>query len=108
VLYHMFFTAPTYAEANIPTVSVILDLQHKELPQFFSPHEIGLRDSFMAELKHKADRVICISEHTRKTVLKHLKTMPERTYAVPICIQTRLSRPDEKNGLVSVRRCRKK
>ena len=31
------FTAPTYAEANIPTVSVILDLQHKELPQFFHP-----------------------------------------------------------------------
>ncbi len=93
------FTAPTYAEANIPTVSVILDLQHKELPQFFSPHEIGLRNSFMAELKHKADRVICISEHTRQTVLKHLETMPEKTYAVPICIQTRLSPPERKTQM---------
>lgn len=87
------FTAPTYAEANIPTVSVILDLQHKELPQFFSPHEIGLRDAFMEKLRHKADRVICISEHTRQTVLKHLKMPPQKTHAVPICIQSRLSRP---------------
>lgn len=92
------FTAPTYAEVNIPTVSVILDLQHRELPQFFSPHEIGLRNNFMGELKRKADRIICISDHTRKSVLKHLETLPERTHAVPICIQTRLSCPEAKTG----------
>lgn len=88
------FTAPSYAEGNIPTVSVVLDLQHRELPQFFSLHEIGLRNDFMAELKRKADRIICISEYTRKTVLNHLEIPPERTHAVPICIQTRLSRPE--------------
>lgn len=87
------FTATTYAEGNIPTVSVVLDLQHRELPQFFSLHEIGLRNDFMAELTRKADRIICISEHTRKTVLKHLGVPSEKTHAVPICIQTRLSRP---------------
>lgn len=88
------FTAPTYAEGSIPTVSIVLDLQHRELPQFFSRHEVGLRNDFMSELKRKADRIICISEYTRKTVLKHLEIPPERTHAVPICIQTRLSRPE--------------
>ena len=88
------FTAPTFAEGNIPTVCTVLDLQHKELPQFFSRHEVGLRNDFMAELKHKADRIICISEHTRKTLINHLEIPPERTHAVPICIQTRLSRPE--------------
>jgi len=86
------FTAPIYAEKNIPTVSVVLDLQHIALPQFFSLHEIGLRNDFMMELTRKADRIICISEHTRKTVLKHLGVPPEKTHSVPICIQTRLSR----------------
>ncbi len=93
------FTAPTYVEGNIPTVSVVLDLQHRELPQFFSLHEIGLRNDFMAELTRKADRIICISEHTRKTVLKHLGIPPERIHAVPICIQSRLSRPEPEKGL---------
>ena len=93
------FTAPTYAEGNIPTVSVVLDLQHRELPQFFSFHEIGLRNDFMAELKRKADRIICISEHTRKTVLKHLEIPPERTHAVPICIQTRLFCPEAEKSV---------
>jgi glycosyltransferase involved in cell wall biosynthesis len=88
------FTAPTFAEGNIPTVSVVLDLQHRELPQFFSFHEIGLRNDFMAELTRRADRIICISEHTRKTLLRHLNIPPERTHAVPICIQKRLSRPE--------------
>lgn len=93
------FTAPTYAQANIPTVSVVLDLQHRELPQFFSPHEIGLRNDFMSDLNRKADQIICISEYTRKSVLKHLGIPPERTHAVPICIQTRLSCPEKKKHL---------
>ncbi len=93
------FTAPTYAEGNIPTVSVVLDLQHRELPQFFSLHEIGLRNDFMGELSRKADRIICISEHTRKSVLKHLSIPPERTHAVHICIQTRLSRPEAEKSV---------
>ena len=93
------FTAPTYAEGNIPTVSVVLDLQHRELPQFFSRHEVGLRNDFMAELKRKADRIICISEYTRETVLKHLEIPPERTHAVPISIQTRLSRPEAEKSI---------
>lgn len=93
------FTAPSYAEGNIPTVSVVLDLQHRELPQFFSLHEIGLRNDFMAKLTRKADRIICISEYTRKTVLKHLEIPPERTHAVPISIQTRLSRPEAEKSV---------
>ncbi|MCF8127330.1 MAG: glycosyltransferase family 4 protein [Deltaproteobacteria bacterium] len=93
------FTAPTYAEVNIPMVSVIHDLQHRELPHFFSPHEIDLRDNFMAEVRRKADRIICVSEHTRQTVLKYLKTEPERTYAVHNCIQSRIFHLDEKERL---------
>ncbi|MFH1953338.1 MAG: glycosyltransferase, partial [Pseudomonadota bacterium] len=91
------FTAPTYAEPGIPTVSVIYDLQHRDLPQFFSPHEIGVRNSFMSRVSQQADHIICISENVRQAVLKHLKTDPERTHTVHVCIQSRLSIPDPEN-----------
>ncbi len=90
------FTAPTYAEFGIPTVCVLYDLQHREFPQFFSPHEIGVRDGFMKEISERANHIVCISEHVRQTVLKHLKTDPERTHAAHVCVQSRLSVPDRK------------
>jgi len=84
------FTAATYAEPGIRTVSVIYDLQHRDLPQFFSPHEIGVRDSFLSEVSKRADDIICISEHVRESALKYLKTDPERTHTVHVCIQARM------------------
>jgi glycosyltransferase involved in cell wall biosynthesis len=89
------FTAPTYAESGIPTVSVIYDLQHRDLPHFFSPYEIGARNRFMHEVSQRADHVICISEHVRQAVLKHLKTNPETTHTVYVCIQSRLLTPNQ-------------
>lgn len=89
------FTALTYAEPGIPVVSVIYDLQHRDFPQFFNPHEIDLRNIFMRDVRQKADGIICISEHVRQSVLKHLKTHTERTYVVPICIQNRLKKLDQ-------------
>lgn len=84
------FTAPTYAEPDIPVVSLVCDLQHRDYPQFFSPDEITTREAFFDKVKKRANAIICISESTRISVIKHLKVNPERTYAVPICIQSRL------------------
>jgi len=91
------FTAVTYAEPGIRTVSVIYDLQHRDLPQFFSPHEIGIRNSFLNEVSKRADYIICISEHVRESVLKYLKTDPERTHTAHVCIQARMSTPDQRS-----------
>ncbi len=91
------FTAPTYSRPGVPTVSVIFDLQHRDLPQFFSPHEVSLRNAFMNEVAQQADHIVCISEHVRQTVLKHLETDPERTHTIHVCIQSRLSTPDQKS-----------
>jgi len=85
------FTAPTYAEPDIPTVAVILDLQHRDLPHFFTPHEIDLRNAFMNDVKKKTDHIICISDYVHQTVIAQLGTNPERTHAVHVCIQSRLS-----------------
>lgn len=84
------FTAPTYIEPGIPTVSVIHDMQHKDYPQFFPETEIDTRNVFMADVQAKATRIICISENVKHSVVRHLNADPEKTHVVYNCIQSRL------------------
>jgi glycosyltransferase involved in cell wall biosynthesis len=86
------FTAPTFSEPGIPVISVVHDMQHRDCPQFFSPHEIDLRDAYTRDVCQKADAIICVSEHARQSVLRHLKTPPEKTYAVRNCVHNRLKK----------------
>jgi glycosyltransferase involved in cell wall biosynthesis len=88
------FTAPTYGEPGIPVVSVIHDLQHRDCPQFLSPHEIDLRDAFLSDVCRRANAIICVSENTRQAVLRHLNINPEKTYTIHNCIQAPLVKPD--------------
>ncbi len=88
------FTAPTYAEPGIPVVSIIYDLQHLDCPYFFPLHEIHVRDIFFNNVCRKADAIICISENTRKAVIRHLRINPKKTFTVHICIQARLVKLD--------------
>ena len=50
----------------------------------------------MNEVSKRADYIICISEHVRRAALKHLNTNPERTHTAHVCIQSRLSAPDQR------------
>jgi glycosyltransferase involved in cell wall biosynthesis len=84
------FTALTFAEPGIPVVSLIHDLQHREYPQFFTPNEIDTRESFFVDVCRRADAIICVSESTRKSVIRHLKTDPEKTHTVHNSIQSRM------------------
>jgi glycosyltransferase involved in cell wall biosynthesis len=86
------FTAPTFAESAIPVVSLVHDLQHKEYPQFFSPREIETREAFFADVARRASAIVCVSEHTRQSVLRHLKTDPRKTHAVHNAVHSRLGR----------------
>lgn len=85
------FTAPTYTEPGIPVVSLVCDLQHKDFPHFFSPDEIYARETFIGKVQRQADAIICISESTRQSVLKNLKTDPDKTHTIYISIQSRLN-----------------
>jgi glycosyltransferase involved in cell wall biosynthesis len=84
------FTAPTYAEPGLPTVSILYDLQHLEYPQFFDPQEVAARNAYLAWLRRRSDVVICISEHARQMLLSRTAYPPERTRVVPIAIHDRL------------------
>ncbi len=88
------FTSPAHAEQGIPVVSLIHDLQHKDYPQFFTPKEIDIRESFYKDVSKRADAVICISEFVRQSVIKYLKINPEKIYTIYNCIQSRLGSSD--------------
>ena len=61
------FSAATYKENGIPTVSTILDIQHEYYPQFFEPQELAHRRKFYQDIVKKVERVVCISDYTRDT-----------------------------------------
>ena len=86
------FTDPVLAESGIPVVSVIHDLQFREFPHFFSPHEVQHRQTFMKEASRKADAIVCVSEYTRRSAIQSLSIPPEKTCVIPNCIQGRLRR----------------
>lgn len=86
------FTAPIYNEPNIPTISIVYDLQHRAYPQFFSPVEVANRDTTLTLVSQKVDAIICISEYTRQTLLTHFSQIkPERTQTIHVCIHSRLT-----------------
>jgi len=87
------FTAPTFIERGIPTVSIICDLQHMYYPSFFGRAEYEHRQRYYAQLKRKVDYFICISEYTRKTAIDKLALPINRVFSIPICVQSRLGMP---------------
>lgn len=88
------FTAPTFREPGIPVVSVIHDLQHRDYPGFFTPEEVAERDSFLADVRAKAARIVAVSESVRQSVVAGLGVDPERTRVIPNAIHFRLGKTD--------------
>ena len=63
------FTAPTFHEPGLATVSVIYDLQFKALPHFFTADDLAIREWSLREACRHADALIAISDHSRETVI---------------------------------------
>lgn len=87
------FTAPFSYDPRVPLVSVIYDLQYHYYPQFFSPEDRRCRDKNFRETCRLADRLICISEYVRETVLELSNLNPQRVVSIPIQLPNRLHKP---------------
>ncbi len=92
------FTAPRYAEPGVRTVVLLHDLQHRDYPQFFDQRELIARDTHLEWLRRWADVVICVSEFSRQSLLRHVDFPVERTRVVPTAIHERLGRVAVKEG----------
>jgi glycosyltransferase involved in cell wall biosynthesis len=74
---HYPLTVPV-PRAKAPSVVSILDLQHHELPHFFSAAERRYRRWAYDGAARGATRVVAISEHTRRAVIEHLGVDPSK------------------------------
>lgn len=89
------FSAPTYAEKDIPLVAIAYDLQHLDYQFFFTAQEQQHRTKFLANLLSKSQKIICISDFTRQSFIKHFKTPKEQLAVIHISIHDRLPKLDE-------------
>lgn len=83
------FTAPIYAEPNIPTVCTIYDLQYKSYPEFFSVEDVAQRDRTFFEACRKASALAAISNYSRNSAIHHGKLEAEHIRT----IQLRMAKP---------------
>lgn len=89
------FSAATYKEKGIPTVSTILDIQHEYYPQFFEPQELAHRRKFYQDIVRRVEKVTCISDYTKQTFCEKYDFPVERAQTIYIAIQNRFSKEDE-------------
>lgn len=78
------FGAPTYYNPNIPTLSIVYDLQFLDHPEFFTEQERFYRRLHFDQICKLADHVVTISEFTRQSVLKNSNIPPEQVTTIHI------------------------
>jgi glycosyltransferase involved in cell wall biosynthesis len=86
-------TAPFFAQAGTPTVSVIYDLQYADYPQYFEEQSRSQRHQNFTEACRRSDRLVCISDFVRRRVLEESGLPQERVTTVHIQLAHRLPAP---------------
>jgi glycosyltransferase involved in cell wall biosynthesis len=76
------FTAPIYAEAGIPVVCTVHDLQFKTYPEFFSPEDVAHREQAFMDAAHRSSMIAAVSEYSRQSAITHGKLDPSRIKAI--------------------------
>jgi len=72
------FTAPTYFEDDVPTVSTVYDFQYKAYPAFFAAEDVASRSQTFVEATRKATQLVAISDYTRLTAIQNESVDPAR------------------------------
>jgi len=83
------FLAASYDDGCTPFVSIVVDLQFRYHPEFFSPAECARLHREFQRVACKAARIVCISEYVRETVTR-TGAPPERTVVIHLALHHRL------------------
>ena len=94
-VYFCPFTLPFLSAPSIPVVSVLYDLQFLYYPYFFDRGEQLARERNFRETCRRANRIVCISEYVRQTVLENSNLPPDRVKTIPIQLAKRLPKVSE-------------
>lgn len=83
------FSATTYASKNIKVISIVYDLQHLDYPFLFTVRERKHRSHFLGKVVKQAEKIICISEFTRQSMIKNFDVPLSKLGVIPVSIQER-------------------
>jgi glycosyltransferase involved in cell wall biosynthesis len=97
---HYPVTVPIPRVEGAASVVSLNDVQHHELPQFFSRAERRFRRAAYDGAARRADRVLTLSEHARTQIVERLGIAPNRVTAIPCAVDHERFRPepDEHDG----------
>jgi glycosyltransferase involved in cell wall biosynthesis len=91
---HYPATVPVPRVRGVPRIVSLLDVQHHELAQMFSPLERRLRAWAYDGAARDADLVLTISEHARQGILEHVGVPADRVWAIPLGVDHERFTPD--------------
>lgn len=97
------FTAPTYFEPGIATVSTIYDLQYKTYPEFFSEEDGVHRNNIFLEACRRASALTAISDYSRYSAIAHGNLDPERIRTIYLRMAQRIATRVENDNDVLAR-----
>ncbi len=86
------FTLPFCYDPSVPVVSIIHDLQYHYYPQFFSDEDRRCRERNFRETSRLANKLICVSEYVRKTVIENSNLDPDRAITILHQLPNRLKK----------------
>ena len=101
VLHHPV-TVPIPQLAGVPTVTTVYDVQHHELPQFFSRAERAFRRWAYDGAARSADVVVTTSEYSRGRLVELAGVAAERVEAVPMGIDHERFKPERSEADASL------
>jgi glycosyltransferase involved in cell wall biosynthesis len=80
LLHETYYATTSLAPPRTPTVLTVYDMIHEKLPRLFAPTDPTARDK--AAAVRRAERVICISESTRRDLLAYVPVDPAKVSVV--------------------------
>ena len=79
---------------RLPTVVTLHDVQHHEMPEYFSPLRRQWRRSFYDGGARRATMVVTDSDHARERIIGILGLAPERVVAIHLAVDHERFRPE--------------
>jgi len=77
------FTAPFFAARDVPTVSLIHDLQHRVYPEFFLPADCAQREDHVRAAVQKAVHLVAASEYVKSEIIRFLHAPADQIAVIP-------------------------
>lgn len=90
VLYAVFGRSPLMRQ-DLPCVSLVVDLLHRDLPAALPPEEVAYRHEWFTQITATARFFQCISHYTAGRLQTHYGVAPSRCFVTHIPAQQRLA-----------------